>query len=162
VAHGNVEIAEMLLTRLNPRTKVPDALDYSANLENSERWYGPEMNSEESSVPRLVNQAGFLQIAASEGHVDMVRWLIGKGAQVDSMPRKECCCWDVNGSALSYAAAAGRVEVVRLLLELGADPCMKDEEGRTPMDLNAMLGQQESKGAIEDLLRKRSRGREGG
>jgi hypothetical protein len=152
VKHGNVETAEMILSLLNPRTKVPTAFDFSKNLEDSERWYGPEMNSEEPSIARIMNQAPFLQLAAIEDNIEMIRWLVGKGARVDSMPAKECCCWDVNGSALGYAVAAGKVDVVSLLLELGADAMLKDEVGRTAMDLNAIYGRPETKDKIKALL----------
>ncbi|SMQ50546.1 unnamed protein product [Zymoseptoria tritici ST99CH_3D7] len=152
VQHGNVEIAELLLAHINPRTKVPTAADYAANMEDPERWYGPEMNSEEFSLPRLLNQAGFLQIAANKGDVEMTRWLVKKGAKVNSMPSKECCCWDVNGTAVAYAVAAARVEVISLLLELGADPMLKDERGRTARQLNAIYGQQRTRERIDALL----------
>jgi len=55
-----------------------------------------------------------LMIAASNGHLDICRLLIDKGAQVEA---KVSCGW----SPLHYAAEQGHVEIVRLLCNHGAD-----------------------------------------
>jgi ankyrin repeat protein len=51
-----------------------------------------------------------------------VRLLLDRGAQVDRPS-------DVGNSALMAAAAAGHVEVLRLLLERGADPARVNKWG---------------------------------
>ena len=59
-----------------------------------------------------------LEEAAASGHLDIVRILLDKGANVN--PRHK-----MGGPALHYAAYNGLVEVARLLLDRGADPEVK-------------------------------------
>jgi ankyrin repeat protein len=41
----------------------------------------------------------------------------------------------IGKTALHYAAAAGHTQVIALLLDHGADPTLKDNQGSTPLDL---------------------------
>jgi ankyrin repeat protein len=54
-----------------------------------------------------------------------VELLLGKGASVNLRDTPE------QFTALMFAAAEGHVKVVRLLLEHGADPSLKDADGDT-------------------------------
>ena len=65
--------------------------------------------------------------AARAGHVDIVRYLLSKGANVN---RKTT---GMQATALHRAAGQGNVEIVKLLLEYGADPCAQDCDGETPL-----------------------------
>jgi hypothetical protein len=52
-------------------------------------------------------------------------------------------------TALMWASGYGRIESVRLLLERGADPSLKDDRGKTAADIAAEQGHQ----AVAQLLR---------
>jgi ankyrin repeat protein/rubrerythrin len=74
-----------------------------------------------------------LMLAAFGGHVDTVRLLLEKGADVNA---KEA----VVGTALTDASNAGRLEVVRLLLEKGADVNAKNKDGGTALTAASCTG----------------------
>ncbi|MCZ7655683.1 MAG: ankyrin repeat domain-containing protein [Rhodocyclaceae bacterium] len=63
----------------------------------------------------FVNRYGesALQLAAWRGHLDVVRWLLERGAEVNRTGKQ----WN----ALHYAAFAGHGGIARLLIERGAD-----------------------------------------
>jgi hypothetical protein len=103
-----------------------------------------------------------LFLAAEEGHTEVVKLLLTKGAKVDARdknddtplmravggrePALEVCAAlveagaDVNArdnmarTPLHFAAVAGKEEIVRSLLEKGASPTAKDKSGKTPAD----------------------------
>ena len=65
--------------------------------------------------------------ACFKGHADVARLLLNNGAVVDA----------VNGnmaSALIFAATFGRLEIIELLLAYGANPLIRDRNGKTPVD----------------------------
>jgi ankyrin repeat protein len=67
-------------------------------------------------------------LAASKGHVDMVRLLLRSGALVNQQ--------DARGrTALMEACAAGKTEVVTLLLEEGANAYVIDKSGKDAFQL---------------------------
>lgn len=158
VRSGDVQVAELLLGRINLSAKVPDAYDISKTLDNVERWYGPEMNSEPPSLKRIINDAGLLHMAALDQNADMVRFLLSKGADVNHVPLPEQCCRRPNGTALHKAVSGpleGRIsnpEVVQALLVADADPKLLDELDRTPIEINDRYGDRETKETIRKLL----------
>jgi ankyrin repeat protein len=60
------------------------------------------------------------------GHVEIVRWLLDRGAAVN----EQGC---MGRTPLGFASEENRTEVVRLLMERGADPAIADDEGCTPL-----------------------------
>lgn len=69
-----------------------------------------------------------LQIAAIEGFVDPVRYLIDEGCVID--------CKNIDGDTpLIDAVENGHLQVVDLLLEAGADPRLRNGTGFEPLDL---------------------------
>jgi ankyrin repeat protein len=113
---GNLEVAELLL-------------DHGAELEG--RCYG---------------EATALACAATEGHDDLVRAFIKRGAKVN--------VYVANGnSALHQAAVRDHAKVVRVLLEAGAtrDLCVVDGTGIASAPLN-MAARRNAPGALKALL----------
>ena len=73
--------------------------------------------------------------ASADGHVEVVRLLLEKGANINTA-KVTSSGW----MPLSGASANGHVEVVRLLLEKGADIDTADEDGQTPLSWAAEKG----------------------
>ncbi|RDW83783.1 ankyrin repeat domain-containing protein [Aspergillus mulundensis] len=76
--------------------------------------------------------------AAGKGRIDVVKYLLDRGAPIDTNPRlydevNKSFYYDeiVFRSALCEAAFTGQAEVVQLLLERGADPTVRDTDGRS-------------------------------
>lgn len=162
VRSGDVQVADLLLSRVNPSAKVPDAHDISKTLDNVERWYGPEMNSEPPSLKRIINEAGLLHMAALDQNVEMVRFLLSTGADANHVPSPEQCCTRPNGTALHKAVSGpleGKIskpEVVVVLLGAHANPLLRDEWGRTSVEINNKFGDRRTKDVIRELLEKGS------
>ncbi len=78
---------------------VNEPTDFDFNPENP--FYQPE---------------GAILHAAGEGHLDVVRWLLDHGAQINYVVRGKPRCWP-----LVDAATNGHLDVVKLLVEYGAD-----------------------------------------
>jgi ankyrin repeat protein len=82
-------------------------------------------------------------IAARNGHTEVARWLLERGAEVDYRGF-------FGGTGLHWAAINGHIETVTFLLERGADPDLKDLN----FDGNAEGWAREGKhDAIVELLR---------
>jgi len=65
-----------------------------------------------------------LHLAAVAGHLEMVRWLIGRGVEVDARTAQM-------STPLMHASLAGKTDIVRLLLARGADIGARDSYQRT-------------------------------
>jgi len=104
---------------------------YNGDLETVKRLIGQE--------PGRVNSRNFdgrfpLEMAAQTGQMDVVRFLLEKGADVH-MARG-------GATALHMAAIyGGKTELIALLLERGADINARTANGATPLDL-AVIGRQ--------------------
>lgn len=77
-------------------------------------------------------------------HPEKIQLLLDYGAPVDRLGPK-------GRSALHYAAAAGFLKVMTLLLDHGADASLRDASGATPLD----LARQNKKGEAVALLKRR-------
>jgi ankyrin repeat protein len=69
-----------------------------------------------------------LHFAAFFGHPDVAELLLGNGAEVDALGRGF-----MTGTALHSATAASHAEIVRMLVEAGAKPNLRQEGGATPL-----------------------------
>ncbi|GAB0092249.1 E3 ubiquitin-protein ligase Ufd4 [Sergentomyia squamirostris] len=66
-----------------------------------------------------------LNWASAFGTLEMVEYLCEKGADVNKGQRS---------SSLHYAACFGRPGIAKVLLKYGANPDLRDEDGKTPLD----------------------------
>lgn len=99
-----------------------------------------------------VKGSGALVMAAEEGKSEMIQYLLDHGADINEIgiehptdPRYK----EDMGSALHRAVNAGHRDIVEYLIKQGASLNLKDEMGRTPLDL-ARTRKDES---IEKLLK---------
>jgi ankyrin repeat protein len=77
-----------------------------------------------------------LHWAARGGHLDVLRYIVEKGADLNAL--------DNNGVApLHTLAGSGQTEAARLLIEKGADIDIKNPVKQTPLNLAAEYGQEE-------------------
>lgn len=73
--------------------------------------------------PAVAARDAVMMGAVDFGHHDLVRWLIGEGASPNARASAES-----RHTALHSAAWNGDLEMVKLLVEAGADPAARDEE----------------------------------
>ena len=96
---------------------------------------------------------GWLQGTADASHHAMyvmlsslspcqVEYLLEHGADVNR---------GLKSSSLHYAACFGRPNIVKLLLQCGADPDLRDEDGHTPMEKAQERGDEWHRKVIEIL-----------
>jgi ankyrin repeat protein len=73
-------------------------------------------------------------LAASVGKLDMVKLLVGRGANIHTTSSRSC------KTALHFAATEGHEEMVVYLLDNGADPMRLDKVGWTPLMYASVRG----------------------
>ena len=84
-----------------------------------------------------LNSSDALHTAAENGRHNMVRLLIGKGANVNAIRFEYCLSGskaNEAGTALHFAVDANNTEVAKLLIENGADVTIRDVKGRTVLE----------------------------
>jgi glyoxylase-like metal-dependent hydrolase (beta-lactamase superfamily II) len=89
-----------------------------------------EADSSQVSV-RSASAKTPLTFAAQEGHLEIVAYLVGVGADPNARNVR-------NETPLIYAASTGHAEVVEYLLAHGADPGIRTVDGDTALDLATM------------------------
>jgi len=170
-ARGQVAVAEYLLER-------------GCNIESRNNRFGYTALHWAASQNQLVPGIG-VQIAAGNGHTDVVRILIEHGANKDAADdygQTALMCATAKGlvavveylleqgcdmdlvrydgwTALHFAAAHDRLQVAHLLLRFGAKLDVRDNRGETPADLAIRNGHQRIADAIRaEELRRRDHG----
>ncbi len=77
-----------------------------------------------------------LQYAVFSGHVAVARYLLAKGAKIDQpAPNSQ--------TPLMLAAGAGKLEMVKVLIDEQANRKLRDRDGRTAAEIAAAKGQKE-------------------
>jgi hypothetical protein len=105
-----------------------------------------EMRSIDVEAKEAVFGWTCLMTAAGNGHLDICRLLIDKGAQVEA---KDTC--DV--TPLHWAAIKGLIEVVSLLCDYGADIEARTDSGMRPLHYAAYHG---NISVVKDLIEVRN------
>jgi hypothetical protein len=97
-----------------------------------------------------VNKPGWapLHYAATSGHVDVMRLLLEEHAYIDAASPN-------NTTPLMMAAHYGTPEAVKLLLEAGADPTLRNDPGMTAIDFAHRGNRVESADLIAAFIRGR-------
>lgn len=106
-----------------------DELDFERGI-----WYAAQ-NGDLQRVRKLINQgtstdkrdnSGYtaLHYAVRAGYIEMCRFLISKGADVNAVTRSG------KATPLHRAATAGKYEIVKMLLDKNADVTLKDNDGK--------------------------------
>lgn len=92
-----------------------------------------------------VNRSGWtpLHYAATGGHAPMVRWLIEEHAYLDAHSPNRT-------TPLMMAARHRRIEALRLLIEEGADPTQRNDNGWTAADYVQRYGDQDTAGWLRE------------
>lgn len=93
--------------------------------------------------PGLVNQSnedGFqpLGLACFFGHFDVAEYLVKAGAAINAVSHNR-----LKVAPIQSAAAGGHRKIVKMLLEHGADPNIREQGGFTPLHAAAQNGDEE-------------------
>jgi truncated hemoglobin YjbI/ankyrin repeat protein len=148
VAHENVAIVAMLLDHGADATTI-----------RAGRWVmHPELSSMLSRAGARIDQSGdWIRVSCTgnQGRRDdpeYVAALLRHGARVDD--RRETVQTTDGGraTALHYAAKAGFVKTIEVLLDHGADPQIRDDSGLTPLDWLARASKTVDLDAVRRLL----------
>lgn len=93
-------------------------------------------------VMRATPRAFGICVPASWGHITWLKRAIARDKSLAN-------CFDARGTPLHEAARNGQAGSVRVLLKAGADPAMRDADGKTPRD----LASEKNHAAVAELLR---------
>ena len=142
VYRGDQEKAEQLLAE-NPELDVFEA----AALGRTERLR--ELLDEDASLANAWAEDGFqpLGLASFFGHVEAVRLLLKRGAEVNSASRNDFKVMPLH-SAVATRDSDTRYELAKLLLEHGADPNARQQDEFTPL----MAADQHGDTRLRELL----------
>ena len=85
---------------------------------------------------RTASGRSVMDVASTHGRVQIVKILLQRGFDVTAVD------YTLGHTPLHLAAKYGRLDVARLLLKAGADPLVRDNRERTPLDFAVKYGHQ--------------------
>lgn len=109
---------------------------------------GADINSRAPSAGNVPAGGTALMLAAARNHLDMVKFLISKGAKVNLADKG-------GGTALIYSVWKGHKDIVAHLLEKDADIFAKTRDGRTPLSVAKQSGHKEIEKMLKDAVKKK-------
>jgi len=125
--HGNTEIAQYLLSHGAIKTSLSRLDEFKAACLNANAGRARTLLAKDTT---LIDQLGaeraeLLNVAAEADKREAIRLMAALGFNLNERKRT---------AALHLAAGGGHLEMVKLLIELGADPQVRDEEfSATPL-----------------------------
>ncbi|KAF8770210.1 Ankyrin-3 like protein [Argiope bruennichi] len=126
---GHCELVEELLNGADISSKIQAlrTAAFKGNLKLVELIFNSGMDI------KFLHDSSALHLAAEEGHVDTVKFLLLKGADINSQ--------DCNGdTALHLSSPKGHKEVVHLLIQMKADILIKNKSGTFPLEIIIKTG----------------------
>jgi ankyrin repeat protein len=124
-AAGNREIAELLLAAGAQRRELAPVERFVAACMRADRAEVATLRTEEL-VRRAEHDHAPVAWAAELGRRDAVRLMLDVGFDINALADVNALMRGPGGTALHAAAAAGNLELVRQLIEWGADPAILD------------------------------------
>ncbi len=149
IKSGSVKVASLLVNAPNIKVEVRNSADESPLMMAA-------LNGHVALVRLLiqkdadVNKPGWtaLHYAATNGHVDVMNLLLEENAYIDAT--------SPNGTTpLMMAAHYGTPSAVKQLLEVGADPVLKNDQGLNAFDFANRAARTESANIISAFVRGR-------
>jgi hypothetical protein len=151
-AQGSVAMTELLLAHGADATRI-----------GAGRWVlHPELAPLLASHGAAIGPSGSWIGASCTGNQgrkddpEYVRALLRHGARATDRrtgdPEGTAGVRALNATALHYAARAGFLQTIEVLLEHGADPGARDSHGRTPLDWLAQAAPSVPRAAVRNLL----------
>ena len=124
-----------------------------ANAEGENLLMLAALNNQLSLAERLINKGAdvnkpgwtALHYAASKGHTDMIRLLLDQQAYLDAESPNRT-------TPLMMAARYGNSKTVKLLLEEGADPRIRNKQGLSALDFANQPGKEDSRVYVKAFL----------
>jgi ankyrin repeat protein len=121
ILHGNKEIADYLVAHGATRTLLSDLDGFAAACLTADADQARALLAKDPTLMvRLGNRrTELLQLAAERDQRDAIRLMAELGFDLNQVSRT---------TALHHAAMSGHLEMAKLLIELGADPRLRDTE----------------------------------
>jgi ankyrin repeat protein len=140
---------------ITPLTQTVSAYDYQSSIKMTKRLLaaGVDVNpkfetnqafEEKIGMPPLMWAINAVYVNWAEKHenrIELVTMLLEAGAEINY-------ALSDGGTVLHQAAEIGDYELMRVLLDAGADKCVKNKSGKTPYD----IAHENHKSSIEKLL----------
>ena len=149
IAYNRVEIATLLLENGADSSKAPRILDDDSEMSVLLKAHGvppKDINAKNQNWPPLV----YACRGDNGEHPDEIQHLLALGADIDIRNYK-------GKTGLHYAAKAGFLNVIHLLIENGADLDAPDNDGETPLFeaiRSTIKSREKQRAAVEALLSK--------